>query len=359
VKHTLTSYTTRYILVQFDIASASQVGLPRIIKQTQCDTAEPRNLLDEDFDDTTAVLPPARSQSEHTLSQFLIYKSRVVFVYGQIIDFTTSSTQRNYHEAMRLDTLLNAAYTQKPPILELKPMQRSILDGAELITRRLYIAMSFHHAQMTLHRKYLIPAKTNKKYTYSHTTCIEAALTALKLQTELFEQCQPGRMLHADRWKILSLTQSEFLLATTILCFNLDDDTKNGRVGISAEEAQRSALEGSRAVWERQQAYSKDALTAVRAIGFVLARFESAVDRAGPEEEENNGSFGFTPGNDGGISVGGSMAPTSTLDEAWMNVSSASGFDQDLSLDNMAFDDAAYGAFFEIAQPWETWLQFE
>lgn len=263
---------TWYILTQFDIASASEVGLPRIIKETQCDTAEPRNLLDDDFDDTSTVLPTARPQSEHTLSQFLVYKSRIVSVYGMICDFTTSSKQRDYDEAMRLDTLLNTAYAQKPPILQLKPMQQSILDGAELITRRLYIAMSYHHAQITLHRKFIILSKTNSKYQVSHSTCISAALTMLRLQAELFEQCQPGRMLNTDRWKILSLIQSEFLLATTVLCLNLNDDMKKGLVGEEVAQKSVEALKSSRSVWEQQQGFSKEAQTAVRAVNAVLGK---------------------------------------------------------------------------------------
>jgi hypothetical protein len=373
---------TWYILVQFDIASASQVGLPRITKQTQCDTAEPRSLLDDDFDQTTAVLPPARPQSEHTLAQFLVHKSRVVFVYGMIIDFTTSSAQRNYDEVMHLDKLLSTAYTQKPSILELKPMQRSVLDGAELITRRLYIAMSFHHAQITLHRKFMILAKSDNKYTYSHTTCIDAALMALQLQVELSEQCQPGRMLHADRWKILNLIQSEFLLATTVLCFNLDDDIKNGRVGmlpLCSDEVQRKsvvALEKAKRIWEQQKGMSKEAQTAVKAINFVLAKFEGrmrmATPHLTPSLSSNNSSSGFaspttaTSDTDSGISVGEHVAPTlptSTFDEAWTDIPSTSGFDpsepQDFALDNMGIDDAAFGEFFEMDQSWETWLRFE
>jgi hypothetical protein len=362
---------TWYILVQFDIASASQVGLPRIIKQTQCDTAEPRNLLDSDFDDTAKSLPLERPQSEHTLSQFLVYKSRVVSVYGQIIDFTTSSQQRHYDEAMRLDVLLNTAYTQKPANLELKPMQRSIMDGAELITRRLYIAMSFYHAQMTLHRKFMILAKTNNLFAYSHTTCIAAALSALRLQGELFEQSQPGRMLHADRWKILSLTQSEFLLATTVLCFNLDDDMKNNRGGTStlcSEEVQDksvAALKAARGVWEQQQGFSKEARTAVKAISVVLGRMEALSDG------RDVSSFGTTlaaatPSTDSGIGLGEYIAPTiptPASEELWTNIPSASGFDpsvpQDCSSINTDFDDGAIGGFFEMDQSWETWLQFE
>ncbi|KAH6872930.1 hypothetical protein BKA58DRAFT_283716, partial [Alternaria rosae] len=263
---------TWYILTQFDIASASEVGLPRIIKETQCDTTEPRNLLDDDFDDTSTALPLARPQREHTLSQFLVYKSRIVSVYGMICDFTTSSKQRDYDEAMRLDTLLNKAYTQKPSILQLKPMQQSILDGAELITRRLYIAMSYHHAQITLHRKFIILAKTNGKYQLSHSTCINAALTILQLQAELFEQCRPGRMLHSDRWKILSLIQSEFLLATTVLCLNLNDDMKKGLIGEDVTQKSVEALKISRSVWEQQQGSSKEAQTAVKAVNAVLGK---------------------------------------------------------------------------------------
>ncbi|KAL5381677.1 hypothetical protein PMIN06_003077 [Paraphaeosphaeria minitans] len=89
------------------------------------------------------MLPPARPFNEHTLSQFLIHRSSMVTVYGMICGFTKSSKQRDYAESTRLDALLRAAFTQKPPVLETKPLQRSVIDGTELSTRRLYIAMSF------------------------------------------------------------------------------------------------------------------------------------------------------------------------------------------------------------------------
>lgn len=271
---------TWYILIQFDIATAAQVGLPRTIKESQCDTAEPRNLLDDDFDDTITTLPPARPNNEHTLSQFLIYKSRIVMVYGMICDFTTSSKQQDYDEATRLDNLLRAAFTQKPPVLETKALHRSIMDGTELITRRLYIALSFYHAQMTLHRKFMILAKTNAKYTTSHSTCLNAAYSTLQLQVELFEHTQPGRMLYMDRWKILALVQSEFLLASIVLCYNLDDNVTNGRQGASSLSTPEiinkmiAALRSASEIWGKQQEISKEARTAVKAINVVLAKIQ-------------------------------------------------------------------------------------
>ncbi|CAG5146173.1 uncharacterized protein ALTATR162_LOCUS1834 [Alternaria atra] len=341
---------TWYILAQFDTASASQVGLPRIIKETQCDTAEPRNLLDDDFDDTSTVLPPARPQNEHTLAQFLVYKSRVISVYGMICDFTTSSKQRDYAEAIRLDALLNTAYTQKPPILELKFMQRSVLDGAELITRRLYMAMSYHHAQITLHRKFMILAKVNSKYTLSCTTCLNAALTILRLQAELFEQCQPGRMLHADRWKILSLTQSEFLLATTVLCFNLYDDVKKRLFGGDVARKSVEALEGSRRVWE-QQGFSKEAQTAVKAIDVVLGKLHSSLEKNNAGKPQLSGAHASSASSfsaDMGSGDGQSVDLLSYKDCSDTEVS----YKMPQDSDSMAFGD-----FFEMDQEWEGWLQ--
>jgi hypothetical protein len=342
---------TWYMLIQFDIATASQVGLPRIIKQTQCDTAEPRNLLDDDFDDTSKVLPPARSLTEHTLVQFLIYKSRIVMVYGMICDFTTSSQQRNYDEAMRLDGLLNTAYIQKPAVLELKSMQKSILDGADLITRRLYIAMSFHHAQMTLHRKFMILAKSNSKYAYSHSTCVDAAMSALRLQTDVFEQCQPGRMLCADRWKILSLIQSEFLLATTILCFNLDDDISNARLCTSplcSDEMQQNgmmALQASLAIWKQQQELSKEAQTAVKAISFVLNKAQSMAGVAPADK------CSVVKPNDG-LQLSPNQGEASTVIFPESTASSLST-EFDPSLD---FLEGTGNEFFDMDWSWDAWL---
>ncbi|KAL1800488.1 hypothetical protein ACET3X_000830 [Alternaria dauci] len=340
---------TWYILVQFDTASASEVGLPRIIKETQCDTAEPGNLLDDDFDDTSTVLPPTRPPNEHTLAQFLVYKSRIVSVYGMICDFTTSYKQRDYAEAMRLDALLNTAYAQKPPILELKSMQQSVLDGAELITRRLYMAMSYHHAQITLHRKFMILAKVNDKYSVSHTTCVNAVTKILQLQAELFEQCQPGRMLHADRWKILSLIQSEFLLATTVLCFNLDDDVKKGLSGGEVAMKSAKALEGSRRIWEPQKAFSKEAQTALNAIDVVLGRMRSGLEDDGADNAQPSGArVSSTSSFSAGMSYGNGQ---SFDPPAYQDCSEVSYIMQE---DSASTD---FGAFFEMEQEWEEWLQ--
>jgi hypothetical protein len=347
-----------YILIQFDIASAAQVGLPRIIKEAQCDTAEPHSLLDDDFDETSAALPPSRPQTEHTIAQFLIYKSRVVSVYGMICDFTTSSKQRDYNEAMRLDDLLERAYAGKPAVLEPKSMQKSIADGPHLITRRLYIAMSYHHAQMTLHRKFMIAAKTTPLYGYSHNICTSASLSALQYQRDLFEQCQPGRMLYSDRWKILSLIQSEFLLATMVICLDLDDDLNrmhrdgcsgaviSGAVTLNMErQRNKEALQASKTIWMNQRDVSKEAQTAVKAIDMVLSKFArlSAGDHdaglwsSGQESEMLARTTGVASG-----------------------ARSEQGISQNYPMDTAipgSQDAFEWNELFDLDVPWDSWVQ--
>lgn len=341
-----------YILIQFDIASAAQVGLPRIIKEAQCDTVEPYNLVDDDFDESSTVLPPARPLNEHTLVQFLIFKSRVVSIYGMICDFTTSSKQRDYNEAMRLDIMLNRAYTEKPAVLEPKSMQKSIADGPHLITRRLYIAMGYHHAQMTLHRKFMIPAKTNRKYAYSHRTCIEAAMSALRYQSDLFEQCQPGCMLYSERWKILLLIQSEFLLATTIICLDLDDDlVRNLQIdpsspGILNVRRNVEALESSKVIWLQQQDISKEAQTAIKAIDTVLSKTHRTFGNIFQNVSTNT----VQQGSESNVQVSNMISgarPEQPLDQEFLT--NAMLLDAQNPLER--------NELFDLDVPWDSWVQ--
>jgi hypothetical protein len=365
------------------IASAAQAGLPRIIKEAQCDTAEPRSLLDDDFDESTITLPQGRPPTEHTLAQFLIHKSRVISIYGMICDFTTSYKQRDYDEAMRFDAMLNSAYAQKPAILEPKPIQRSILDGTHLITRRLYIAMSYHHAQMTLHRRYMILAKTNNRYIYSHATCIDAAISTLQYQIDLFDHCQPGRMLYSDRWKILSLTQSEFLHATIILCLNLDDDLTHARwqhsplFSESGFNKHLEVLRSSKATWSQQQGFSKEAQTAVKAIDRILDKAKKAAGGATPSLKSafTNGTGSSTVAAlcDSGIrgsityenliasNLGSKVLPTNDFCDPSLDplVLQCQPLRSDALLEDprTTLDEHAWDQFSDLDQLWNTWIE--
>ncbi|KAI0482631.1 hypothetical protein GGR56DRAFT_685544 [Xylariaceae sp. FL0804] len=393
------------VLAQFDTATSSQVGLPRLVKEAQCDTAEPRSLLDDDFDDdASAALPPARPPGQHTLAQFVAYKGRVTSAYGRICDFATSSRQRDHGEAMRLDRLLNAAYRHDAPAVlqpqQSKPLRQAILaDGVELVTRRAYIAVGFYKAQMTLHRRFMVPAKTDGRFAYSHATCVGAALSTLRLQADLHEQCRPGGALHADRWKVWFVMQAEFLLATTILCFDLSDDIANARARAgrsspllaSPDDDLRAktvaALRTSLPIWTEQQAMSKDAQKAIQAITVVLNKAQRGqvamqyadTDPSAAQAPPNPGSFWTSPTvATGPECTPGSSAPyqnvgdiSSTSDPRtdgtpttytpsttsfspmvpWgLDIGSAGAADM-----QMEFGGEAWGELFDLDGPWDTW----
>ena len=71
-------------IFQIDVGFSALAGLPRMIKPHQCDTEEPRNLLDSDFDETITVLPQSRPESEITPVLFLLAKDRIISVGGLI-----------------------------------------------------------------------------------------------------------------------------------------------------------------------------------------------------------------------------------------------------------------------------------
>lgn len=164
------------MIVQLDMIISSQIGLPRMIKESQWDTAEPQNLLDDDFDEDVIELPASRPDTDLTPILYVVAKKRLLSVFGSISDLTTSTQPSPYTEVMRLDRILKEARLAIPPGLQMRPMTKSIVDPPDVVMRRIYLDLIFHKAKCVLHRNYLIPARTNNQYIYSRQSCRDAAL---------------------------------------------------------------------------------------------------------------------------------------------------------------------------------------
>ena len=102
---------------QLDLMMSAQVGLPRILKQGQSDTLEPRNIMDDDFDEHTLELPLARSDNDPTIILFIIARMRMASAFSIILDLTTSMTQPSYAQIMEADQVLSDALTGVPKCL--------------------------------------------------------------------------------------------------------------------------------------------------------------------------------------------------------------------------------------------------
>ena len=268
------------MIVQLDLITSSQIGLPRMVQEWQSDTAEPHNLLDDDFDEDMVNLPTPRPNTDLTPIVYVVTKNRLMSVFGMISDLTTSTQPSLYTEVMRLDRILHEARSAIPPGLQLRPMTKSITDHPDVVMRRIYLALIFHKAQCVLHGKYLVSARSNSQYIYSRQSCIEAALKILEHQSTLHQETQPGGQLHRDRWKVSSLVNHDFLLAVTILCLDLDHDIaetslsqlSERTVDIWRRDTITCALRESYRIWLQSSGSSREAQKAAEALKIVLEK---------------------------------------------------------------------------------------
>ncbi|KZF19520.1 putative fungal-specific transcription factor, partial [Xylona heveae TC161] len=253
-----------------DILISSQMGMPRMISDWQCDTAEPQNLNDADLDEDTTELPPQRPETEHTTALGAIARRRMAIALGTIMDLTDAVKPCSYAEVMRVDGILHDAAASIPAPLKMKPMAASITDSAQVIMARLFISHMFYKGQIMLHRRFLYmdsPSRDEDPLAYSRKACLDAALSTLEIQRILDEETCPGGQLHAVRWRLTSSIHHQFLTATMILCSLLH----RGKT-LDRKEEILTALRRARTIWIRRSSISQEAKKAADTVSIVLAR---------------------------------------------------------------------------------------
>ena len=283
-----------------------------MIKDGQSDTAEPHNLLDDDFDKDMVNLPPPRPSTDLTPMVCVVTKNRISSVFGMIADLTASIRPSSYAEVMKLDKILHETRLAIPPGLQLRPMTQSITDYPDVVMRRIYLALMFHKAQCILHRKYLIPARTNRQYVCSRRSCITAALQILQHQSTLNQETQPGGQLYRDRWKVSSLVNHDFLLAATILCLDLDHTIGAGPSSQHNEDAiveegadhVAPALHESYKIWLKSSTSSREAQKATEVLKIMLGKFKGFTMRGNTVNRYENSVSPFV-NNDLPVSITG------------------------------------------------------
>lgn len=67
-----------------DSLISSQMGMPRMISDWQCDSTEPRNLNDTDINNNTIQLPVSRPESESTSVSRCISRMRMLLALGKV-----------------------------------------------------------------------------------------------------------------------------------------------------------------------------------------------------------------------------------------------------------------------------------
>ena len=268
-------------MVQHELLACVRIGLPKSIRCTESDTAEPRNLYEEELYEDMKELPPSRPLTEPTRMSYALSKGRIMKCYSRVVEFLHQLAPQPYEEVLKLDTALMEARELIPPHLQLRPLEEMQRDAPSLIMERYIIQLFYHKAVCLLHRKYWksSPVDSDDPFFYSRKSSIASAMSLLSQQSSMHEGCQPGGPLVSMKWYHFAINNHDFLLAAMIICLDLmlvqrakQDDMWNAEDCIVPEIDKFNAIQKSRSIWSEVVDDCKDAKRAVNILDGVLSR---------------------------------------------------------------------------------------
>ena len=257
-----------------DFFTSTQVGLPRIIKDSQCDTRPPAHLLDHDISLKHDELPPERPLTEPTTILYIVQRNAIIKVAAEIYDATEAGPPSPTISAV-LSAKLEKAVDSIPTCLKYKPLGTSLADSPVTILHQMVLDILIHKAVYLLHRRSFVKGAAGEESAKSNDLCIEAALAILKHQQMMSQETQPGGLMFGIRWKVNSSLNHEFLQATMILCLVLSrfDEGHVGTTRSSTLYRRGDILEALALVgglWAKIAGRSLEARKAMSAIAAVL-----------------------------------------------------------------------------------------
>jgi hypothetical protein len=257
-------------IAEMDLGISAQMGLPRLIKQWQTDTQAPSNLQDSDFNKSTVEMPPPRPHTDLTPMLYRLVKAKLMTVVGNIWDFLADVRPYPYTEVQKMDNKLDEARSSIPDGLRWHSIARCITDSPQRIMQKVVLETLFHRAKIVLHRKYMFSPPESAD---SKRTVLQSALKLLDYQHMLQEETQPFCQLYHERWRVSSLVNHDFLLATSILCYYLRharEESQQSDELLTTNEAILGSLRRSYDIWLQSSNHSKEARKVVKALKVVL-----------------------------------------------------------------------------------------
>ncbi|KAJ4249475.1 hypothetical protein NW762_012332 [Fusarium torreyae] len=203
--------------IQVELLVSFHMGLPSMLQGIETDTAVPRNLHDDDFDENSTELPLSRPPTDWTSMTYPIHKTRILRVFGQIARQAHALTPPSYAEVMKLDKLLQETWSNVPAFMMVRPLDECVGDPPILLIQRFGLTAIYNKCRCVLHRRYLAEAIPQREHDYSRRQCLEGALSLLNYQHVIWEACKPGHVLSQHAWFVSSLAVHDFLLAAMVL----------------------------------------------------------------------------------------------------------------------------------------------
>lgn len=279
---------------------------------SQANTAEPQNLTDSDFDESTAELPPSRPQIEVTPILYTLAKLRILSIGARVSDLTIEPRTYPYNKVLQLDQQIDEAMASLPSSMKWEGLSSSLTATPLVLIQRIWLNMCIQRLKVILHKRFLVSSFSERhQYAYSRSTCLTAALKILEFQHLIDEETRPDGRLYQIRWRVSTAVTQEFLLATSILCLYLQTHIQNHEQHshlpqqfaqedeeASLRERIRQVLKTSLNIWLRLSADSSEAQRATKALVYVLREteplpLESRISDLAPAPLEFQGRLEF------------------------------------------------------------------
>ncbi|KAL7814566.1 hypothetical protein V8C44DRAFT_363529 [Trichoderma aethiopicum] len=281
---------TWFLIQSTDLLFSFQNGMPPIIADDSCDVRPPTNLLDDDFDEDCAALPPPRPPTDPHPILACIVKSHLCAVMRRVVRHVLSTSPSPYAETLALNGQLDEWHASVPACLRIRTIRdTAFTDPNYTIMHRLMLELMYLKSLCILHRPYLTSHKHDPTDSASRQICRESALKILDIQAELDVETAPGGRMYEDRFMVSNLTLHHFLLAAMIICLDLSESTD-----IDSKDRLKhiTTLRTAHAIWSARSTTSADALHASRVLRAILNRIDSSSSAAPPPSSSSTGSAG-------------------------------------------------------------------
>ena len=250
--------------MQIEILLSFHAGLPSMLQGVETDTEVPRNLHDDDFDENTTSLPPSRPPTDCTSITYAGYKTGLLRAFGLVAQQAHALSTPTYAEVMKIDAIVQTAWSQIPIFLKAKPLVECVSDPPSITIQRFGMSALYDKTRCVLHRRYLAELDLKPEHEYSRKQCLEGAIALLGYQQIIWQACQPGQMFSQYRWFVTSLALHDFILAAMILYLIIknekwfdrngddddDDDDASASMSIShSRDELKSMLKSSHSIW--------------------------------------------------------------------------------------------------------------
>jgi hypothetical protein len=290
-------------IAQIDMLASFHLGLPGMVEALESDTQYPRNLRDEDFNEDSVELPPARPASELTPISYLIYKSVLCYECRQVARLTNSLKPYPYEKVLELDELLHIAFDKVPAFYRFGPSGISILESTNVVIKQFSLFLVFHKARCMLHRKYFALAEYDRRYVHSRKEALNASMQLLWGQSMTYDAAVlPGGPLANDKWFLSTLATHDFLLAAMIVFIRIMQIIQLGQ-DQSEVPGMISVLERSHLAWSNTNNLSaKKATNVSRAM---LEKIRAALGSHRSSKDVQSGSNANTEKEISNLSLDG------------------------------------------------------